>query len=321
MNTVSVIFCLGSILAANVAKESVDQRPTQVSIGIYPIDVYDLDLRKCSYVVDCYVWLRWTGGGDLDPTEFEFVNGSMDVKEHPDRKKTRDVNYVSYRCRGTFHSRFDFRKYPLDSHTLAVFVEDADHEMTRLEYVADADNMRRPPPIQVTGWQCGTPLCSVRKIEYETNYGNPERSSSEMATYSRFCMYLDITRAGPAIYLKTFLGLFISVAIAFLGFLICPTNADARFGVGVAAIFGSVSSEIIVSSNLPDMPYFTLADQIHFASFSFIFLSLLLSCISLGLTNRERMAVSRKLDAICIVLFPLCYAGIVGGMTWLAITT
>lgn len=320
MNTVTLILCASSLLAADAAKESVADTPTQVSIGLYPIDVHDLDLRKCSYVVDSYVWLRWAGGA-LDPTEFEFVNGSMDVKEHPDKKETGSVKYVSYRCRGTFHSRFDFRKYPLDSHTLTVFVEDADHDMAQLEYVADVENMRRPPPIQVTGWQCGKPRYGVQKIEYETNYGNPERSSSETATYSRFCLFLDITRAGPAIYLKTFLGLFISVAIAFLGFLICPTNADARFGVGVAAIFGSVSSEIIISSNLPDMPYFTLADQIHFASFSFIFFSLLLSCISLGLTNRERLSASRKLDRICVTLLPLCYAGIVAGMTWLAVTT
>jgi hypothetical protein len=101
--------------------------------------------------------------------------------------------------------------------------------------------------------------------------------------------------------------------------LIYPTETDARFGVGVAAIFGSVSSEIIISSNLPDMPYFTLADKIHFVSFTFVFLSLLLSCISLRLANRDMTAAWQKLDRICIVVVPLCYVATIVGITWFAI--
>ena len=88
-------------------------------------------------MTDGYVWLRWRG--DVKPDEFEFMNGKMDVKEHPDAKEVGGVKYVSYHCRGSFHTCLDFHKYPLDSHTLEVDVEDALHDTKELQYVVDND--------------------------------------------------------------------------------------------------------------------------------------------------------------------------------------
>jgi hypothetical protein len=77
------------------------------------------------------------------------------------------------------------------------------------------------------------------------------------------------------------------VAIAYLSFLIDPQDLDPRFGVGVAGIFGAVSSMIVVSSNMPDNPYFTLSDKIHFVSLGFIFLSIFTSCVVLQISKKE----------------------------------
>jgi hypothetical protein len=131
----------------------------------------------------------------------------------------------------------------------------------------------------------------------ETNYGNPERPPGEKATYSRFRMSIPIKHAGSElIYLKTFIGVFISVAIAFLTFLVDPTDLDPRFGVGVAGIFGAVSSMIVVSSNLPENPYFTLSDKVHLISLGFIFLSILVSCIVLKVSKNGFALIARRID-------------------------
>ena len=123
---------------------------------------------------------------------------------------------------------------------------------------------------------------------YETNYGEPLIASGEQSTYSRFVFYIPIKHAGAdLIYFKTFIGVFISVAIAYLSFLIDPQDLDPRFGVGVAGIFGAVSSMIVVSSNMPENPYFTLSDKIHFVSLGFIFLSIFTSCVVLQISKKE----------------------------------
>ena len=74
------------------------KEPVKVEIGIYLLDLYDLDLKSGSFIGDFYIWLRWKG--DLDPTKFEFMNGEMEARDNPDQKKIGDLNYISYRMRG-----------------------------------------------------------------------------------------------------------------------------------------------------------------------------------------------------------------------------
>jgi len=93
-----------------------DLTKKQVEIGIYLLDLYDLDLKSGSFIGDFYLWLRWKDD-ELDPTKFEFMNGEMVARDNPDRKKVGDLNYMSYRVRGKFRTSLDFRDYPLDKHT------------------------------------------------------------------------------------------------------------------------------------------------------------------------------------------------------------
>ena len=126
----------------------------------------------------------------------------------------------------------------------------------------------------------------------------------DTAAFRTLYCSIRISRHSLSIYLKTFLALFISVAIAFLSFLLKPSETDPRFGVGLAAIFGAVSSEIVVTNNLPDMPYLTLADKVHLFSLFVIFLSILQSCLSLRLFRQGKTATVARIDRISLVAFP-----------------
>ena len=306
-----MLLCLAaSMLKAEQAAGTTS--PVPLEIGIYLLDVYDLDLKNSSYVADFYIWLRWNG--ELDPRKFELMNGELDVKENPDEQKIGDVNYVSYRVRGKFRAPFDFREFPLDEQKLTIEIEDASNDAAMLKYVADLANMSAAPQVNLSGWElAGAPSYKVLEHVYETNYGNPRRPSGQKATYSRFVVDIPIKHAGnELIYLKTFIGLFISVAIAFLTFLIEPIDLDPRFGVGIAGIFGAVSSMIVVSSNMPENPYFTMSDQIHFTSLAFIFLTLFVSCAVLRLYKLGFEKLSRKVDVASGMTLAVFYIVIVG---------
>lgn len=51
-----------------------DKKPAKAAIGIYLLDVYNLDLKNSSYVADFYIWLRWEGA--IDPRNFRRQKGS-----------------------------------------------------------------------------------------------------------------------------------------------------------------------------------------------------------------------------------------------------
>ena len=290
-----------------------DLTKKQVEIGIYLLDLYDLDLKSGSFIGDFYLWLRWKDD-ELDPTKFEFMNGEMVARDNPDRKKVGDLNYMSYRVRGKFRTSLDFRDYPLDKQLLVIQIEDTTLDANTLMYVADNANMAFSSSFHMYGWESAdTPTYQSVMQTYETNYGEPLIASGEQSTYSRFVFYIPIKHAGAdLIYFKTFIGVFISVAIAYLSFLIDPQDLDPRFGVGVAGIFGAVSSMIVVSSNMPENPYFTLSDKIHFVSLGFIFLSIFTSCVVLQISKKEgKTKLSKTINNWSGISLGLIYIGTV----------
>jgi hypothetical protein len=83
---------------------------------------------------------------------------------------------------------------------------------------------------------------------------------------------------------------------------------DPRFGVGVAGIFGAVSSMIVVSSNMPENPYFSLSDKVHLLSLGFIFLSILISCVVLKIHKHGYLVASRRIDLCAGITMVAAYA-------------
>ena len=293
----------------STAASSPSAGPEIVSVGFYVNDIYELDLKRSTYVVDFYIWLRWKG--DVDPTAFEFLNGTLDLKEHPFTEQVNGINYAAFHCRGTFHSIFDFRRYPLDKHELLIVMEDGSHETSQIVYAIDRDNMKAPLPFTISGWTVDQPVFETRSDLYQTNFGDPAEAAGSSSTYAQLHCSIHITRSGDSIYIKTFLGLFIAVSIAFLSFLLKPAESDQRFALGVAAIFAAVSSEVVANSNLPDMPYLTLADKIHLFSLFMIFLSLMQSCLSLRLSRKKQDHIAARIDRASLIAYPITYALVV----------
>jgi hypothetical protein len=49
-------------------------KPEQVIVGAYINDIQQLDFKTNNYVIDLYVWFRWTSS-DIDPSKsMEFMN-------------------------------------------------------------------------------------------------------------------------------------------------------------------------------------------------------------------------------------------------------
>jgi hypothetical protein len=289
--------------------------PQPTYVGIYINDIHGLDLKSSTYTVDFYIWFRWRG--NVDPSNFEFLNAELQLKEHEYRQFVGGYHYVSYHCRGVFHIAFDYHRYPLDEHQLVLEMEDGFYESGQLKYIIDSDNMQNLRPLTLNGWTCAQPQFQVVDHEYHTNFGLPSESAGGHSTYSRLICSIDISRHSASIYVKTFLGIFIAVGISFISFLFKPGEVDSRFAVGVAAIFAAVSSEIVATSNLPEMPYLTLVDKIHLFSLFVIFLSLLQSCLSLRFFREGNAHLSARFDTISLYAFPIAYALIVVVLTFI----
>ena len=53
----------------------------------------------------------------------------------------------------------------------------------------------------------------------------------------------------------------LATGVAFVSFMVKPSDLDARFGMGVGALFAVAASAFIVSASVPDSASLTVADQ------------------------------------------------------------
>jgi hypothetical protein len=99
----------------------------------------------------------------------------------------------------------------------------------------------------------------------------------------------------------------VSTLVAFVAFLIKPTDLDPRFGLGVGALFAVAASWFIVSSLVPDSAVLTLADMVHVISMVMIFVSVVVSARALWHAESGRDAQAAVLDRWCAVGFPVAF--------------
>lgn len=285
--------------AKQVIATPTPNQPTDVRIGIYVVDLYDFSIKDESFVADFYLWMNWKG--DFNPEHFEIMNGEMESKEDPFKSKKDGVNYICWRCRGKFRSHLDFRNYPKDKQTLKIEIEDSFNDNQEVVYSFDKDVESEPYPISIGGFRMSGPQrYNVVDHEYKTNYGNPfSTTGKDHAIHSRMQIEIPIEHAGTKLtFIKLFLPVFLSVLIALLTFLVEPIDLDPRFGTGVAAIFGAVSSMLVANSSVPETPYFSLSDKIHLTSLLFIFVSIFVSCIVLRVYKTNGKKLAGKIDLI-----------------------
>jgi hypothetical protein len=300
--------CFVALLAplcpnAASAKESTARKPVPVTVGFYLTDIYDVEIKKGTYTADFYIWFSWSG--KVNPRNFEIVNGHLTFKHLESAARVAGVEYVSYRCRAVLHGLFDLSDYPWDRQTLSIQVEDEDLDSKKLVYIADARNSRVNTDLNIGHRTIGDLRISASEFLYDTTFGHPARAENDGARYSRIIMELPADHKGARIFIKTFLALFISVALAFLTFFIRPCDLPPRFSMGISGMFGAVASLVVISNVLDDSPYLTFAEKIHYIGMIFIFFSVLESSISLKLYHADKETSWRIMDTLSLFLFPL----------------
>jgi hypothetical protein len=295
--------------AAPEVKAAPKGKPPEVAVGVYVNRITSVDLKANEFTASFWVWFRWTGD-DLKPIEtFEVVGARIESKENVvEEELDGGVRYAAVRVLAHISKFYDIGRFPLDNHTLTIVIEDTDNEDHKMRFVADIENSALDAEVQVPGWKIAGSEAQVRSHGYTTNYGDTSLPTNNKSSYSRFEYSIELVRPGMGYFFKLFWGGFMATLIALMAFFIRPTDLDPRFGLGVGAIFAAIASAYVISAELPETQEMTLADLMNGLAILYIFLSLVVSTISLRLFSSGREVASRRLDQISFWTLLLTYA-------------
>lgn len=253
--------------------------PAEIIVGAYINDIQQLDFKTNNYTVDLYVWFRWRSP-DIDPSKsMEFMNRYAsddnlreDLLDTPKAMPDGSL-YSIIRYEGRFSTRLHLTKYPFDTQTLTVVMEDNITGAADQVYVPDG---KTPVTIAhittLPGFKVGKPIMHITTKVYPTNFGDITVASAE--PYSRITLTIPVTRPVVAMAFKTFVPILLIVACASLVFFVRPRYVEGRIGLGITALLTLVALQLTATAPLPDVDYLMMLDKVFLLAYLFIIIAL-----------------------------------------------
>ncbi len=276
---------------------------SDVHMGIYVDRIVEISTKATGWTVDFYVWFRWQGDS-IDPGKtFHVIDGEIDTQTKVDEHTSGADHYVLYRVIARITKFFNVVRYPLDNHLLTIRIEDGDHPWDVLRYVPDERGAEYSSRVSVPGYMLKQAEIISKPHAYKTTRGDPRQPADFQSVYSQITYGIKIERPDWGLYFKMFQGLFASVAIAIVAFLLGPKSSD-RISLGIGAFFASVASSYINLSELPGIGLVTLTDIANGLGMITIFLTLFGSIISSRIARDAiQHPIAVKFDFVSLFIF------------------
>ena len=273
--------------------------PETVEIGAYLNDVQAIDLRNHNYMVDFYVWFRWSNP-DIDPSNsLEFVNhseswGTIITKSYEEPESLPNGQlYQAMHVQGRMSRKLDLRHYPFDRQSITIEIEDAALNAEHLQY--KVDQISANPELKLPGFQYEAPTMTAYDYTHPTNFGDPRES--EGGTYSRVSIELPIARPTINAIVKNVLPVLLTTICCSFVFLLHPSLVDSRFQIAIFSIISIVALQITVGEDLPTIEYLTLLDTLYLFAYVYC-IAVIGSLVYATKLSREetRMPAAVKVD-------------------------
>jgi len=283
--------------------------PAIVKVGMYVDRIPEFSVVTSTWKADFYLWFLWDHEG-LNPGEtFQIVNGETVSRTLLRKSENGKEHYALYRVTAEITKSFDVARFPRDEHMLTISIEDQAAQSYQLRYVSDRGSSDISSRVTVPGYRISDVLTAVKPHSYKTSMGDPALPADYKATYSEFLMGISIERSSWGLFLKMFVALYISVALALAGLLL--DSAGERLALGGTALFVAIMNAESIATLTPDTGTSTLGDVVGSVGYLTIGVLIVQAIISHKYFSRENANrhVGYLFDWATLVLLTTLFVG------------
>ena len=303
---------------AIAARPDPEGQATRVSVGIFVVDISDIDDARQTFKADLYITLRWKDRRLESPDAqrkvplakvwhpaFQVVNQRSLERSLPQDivKVDRDGNVVyEQRLEGVFVVPLDLHRFPLDEQLLGFRVVSPNYAPTDIEFVPDVHS-GRAENFSVTGWQIGTTAGQVDPLV--------SPSGRELAGFK--CTLTAHRQTGAYIY-QFVVPLTLIVCMSWAPFWMSPEQLGPRQGIAVTSILTVITYRFVLASQLPRVAYLTRFDFLLLGCTILVFLVLVQVVTAHGMLTKTQPERARKLDIWARLVFPALFLLLILGV-------
>lgn len=304
------LFILTLLLSAQISFAQSDstavEAPDTVKVGTYIISLHDINFHDKEYTLRFWLWFVY------DNPDFDFSK-QLDI---PNAKEIEPPEIITDSLDGkawtimkmkcTMKESWDVQDFPFDQQHLHIQIENTLFDKNSLVFVPDTAGSRFDAKEAIDGWTIKNFTVTNQENDYETGFGD---QANPYQVFSTFTVDMDIERNAWGLFLKIFVGMYIAFLISIISFTPNPSELEPRFGLPVGGLFAAVGNKYIIDSVLPESSSFTLVDTLHSFTFFAIFITLVVSAVSLKLhdagKNDQSLMVNRIGSRIVIISYVL----------------
>lgn len=279
-----------------------------VTIGIYGINICDLDLNSNTYHLSAYVWMKWNGNSD--PTKsLEFVNmveNSGAIKkillDSPTILKNGE-KYQIMRIEGSFFQPFDLKNYPLDQQELSLYIENSGQTYDKVDYFSETESTGYDSNMIIPGWHLKGVNVKSYIHDYKTAFG--EKGNSNASKYSSLKYSFQLQRDTNFFLWKLFAPLIIVLMTNWLALLLKPTFLEVRIAMTTTALLTIIFMQQTALDAIPQCSTLMFIDKVYLLAYLFVLITLLqiiLVNFHLEKISFSKISKMRKIDIIFFIV-------------------
>ena len=306
---------------ALIERPEAEKGPTQVSVGIWIVDINNIDSAQQNFTADIAIVLRWkdvrlahTGTGAMHYALSEIWTPrvgianetSSVVRKLPESAEVEPDGTVIYRQLyvGSFSQPLRLQSFPFDRQIFHIQFVAIRYQPDEVAFVPD-ENWIRDGVRQAAGASPSVTLAdwTVEKWDAKASvYALTPRMQ-----YSGYVFEFTARRNVEYYILKVILPLVLIVMMSWSVFWTEPTNSNTQFSIAVTSMLTLIAYRFAVDNQLPRLPYMTRLDAFFLVSTLLVFLSLIEVLVTTILDNNQQLARAKKLDRYCRVIVPIVF--------------
>ena len=302
------IFLLTFLFSIPTGFLKLSAQPDTVKAGAYIISVHDINFRDKEYTIRFWLWFLYDNPSFNFSRQIDIPNAKS--IEQPDiiidELEGRSWAMMKMKC--VMKENWMVHDFPFDQQHLKVKIENSIYDVNSLVFEPDVKGSVFGDDETIDGWGISNFKVSTTQNEYQTGFGD-SRPGRDKQNFSQFIIEMDIERDAFGLFMKIFLGMYIAFLISMLSFTPHPSELEPRFGLPVGGLFAAVGNKYIIDFLLPETSSFTLVDTLHTLTFMAIFMTLVVSALSLKLYDRgkseESVRFSRRGSRVVVSAYVL----------------
>jgi len=318
----SIQLALSSEAPTVIERPNADAGPTEISVGIWVVDINSIDSAQQNFVADIAVVLRWkdsrlahTGGGvahyALDQIwnpRVVIANETNSVSRRlPESVEADADGTVLYRQRyvGAFTQPLRLESFPFDKQTFRVQLVAIRYNPNEVKFVPDQKWIESGLK-QAGGISPSTTLPDW-KIE-KWNIKTMVYALAPGLQYSGYLFEFAASRNVQHYILKVILPLILIVIMSWAVFWIDPSTSSSQISIAMTSMLTLIAYRFAVDTQLPRLPYMTRLDVFILTGTILVFFSLIEVLVTTVLNDKQQTERAKKIDRYCRAIFPIIFA-------------